>query len=57
MGEIINSFYNGQFTQMTNQIDEYGVYDFASDLSNFDVLLADSQKFRMLQIYLMNKNR
>jgi hypothetical protein len=57
MEEIINSFFNGQFTQMTRQIDEYGVYDFASELSDFDGLLEDSQKFRMLQIYLMNKNR
>jgi len=29
--EIYNSLINGQLTQMTEQIDEYGLYDFFGD--------------------------
>jgi hypothetical protein len=56
MKEIVNSFINGQFTQMVEQIEEYGVYDFASELRN-ETGLSYSQRCDMMRIYLMKTNR
>jgi hypothetical protein len=51
MEEIIESYINGQFTQMTNQIKEYGVYDFSMDLQQSEIL-EESQKLELICIYL-----
>ncbi len=55
MEAIIESYLNGQFTQMVEQIEEYGVYTFAGGLHNADI--SDGEKFDLLRIYLMKKNR
>lgn len=56
MKEIVDSFINGQYTQMVKQIDEFGVYEFASSISTLDVL-SYSERVDILRIYLMRTHR
>lgn len=56
MKEIVDSFINGQFTQMVEQINKFGGYNFASELREQNQL-SYSQRCDMMRIYLMKTNR
>lgn len=55
MAEIINSYLNGQFTQMVEQIDAYGSARFAEDLYNTQILTNHKTKLHLLSMYVRKK--
>jgi hypothetical protein len=53
MKEIIESYFNGQYTQMTEQIDAYGSDRFAEKI--YTAEQSDQTKLHILVIYLIKK--
>lgn len=56
MPEIINSYLNGQFRQMVEQIDAYGPAQFAKDLVETDFIGNPATKLRIIAKYVSLKN-
>ena len=56
---IHDSYINGQFRQMTKQIDEYGLYDFWSDFKNYlqDTGCSHDDFISVTIVYFRVKNR
>ena len=54
--EIIESFINGQMRQALDQVNDYGWYDFVSELEHDESLYAD-QKVEMLCRLIRTDNR
>ena len=55
ISHIIKSYDVGQYKQMVEQIDDYGIYGFLTDLETTDNLDDYKVKFEILKIYLKIK--